>query len=234
MTQETLRQLARQLNKNKFLIAKPATDVFQCVQAFILLVKGVKIQDWLLAQLLMSCSLPQMVETIIEKKIDYANIIMCKKLYQLIPQQQNSLGKLIYQLISQSLNFLEDEKSKTQRSKSTIIKHEPNPYSNSVNKIIQSQNKNATNQRCKEDLHKIFQHRKITKHQKNKEDDEKKFELLKEKMKKINKNSYFISPRKIQFDQQEKIILSNNNSERQFIHNKQMRSLRSFRSSFYD
>ncbi|CAD8078896.1 unnamed protein product [Paramecium primaurelia] len=234
MTQETLRQLARQLNKNKFLIAKPATDVFQCVQAFILLVKGVKIQDWLLAQLLMSCSLPQMVETIIEKKIDYANIILCKKLYHLIPQQQNSLGKLIYQLISQSLNFLEDEKSKIQRSKSTILRHEPSIYSNSINKIVQYQNKNTSNQRCKEDLQKIFQHRKIIKNQKNKEDDEKKFELLKEKMKKINKNSYFISPRKMQFEQQEKIILSNNNSERQFIHNKQMRSLRSFRSSFYD
>ncbi|CAK83100.1 unnamed protein product (macronuclear) [Paramecium tetraurelia] len=223
MTQETLRQLARQLNKNKFLIAKPATDVFQCVQAFILLVKGVKIQDWLLAQLLMSCSLPQMVETIIEKKIDYANVILCKKLYQLIPQQQNSLGKLIYQLISQSLNFLEGERGKSQRSKSTILRHEP-----SVLWQQHQQNNFILKQECYQSKVKIIKNQKI------KEEDEKKFELLKEKMKKINKNSYFISPRKIQFEQQEKIILSNNNSERQLIHNKQMRSLRSFRSSFYD
>ncbi|CAD8083192.1 unnamed protein product [Paramecium sonneborni] len=233
MAQESIRLLAKQLNKNKFLIAKPATDVFQCVQAFILLVKGVKTKDWLLAQLLMSCSLNQMVEIILQKKIEYTNLIQCKKLFHLIPQQQNSLGKLVYELISQSLNFLEEDKYKFQRSKSTLLRHESNQYSQSFNKIGNF-NKKSSIIKCKEDLNKIIQNRKIIQDQKIREDDKKKFELLKEQMKKLNKNSYFMSPRKIQYDQQEKNILSNNNSERKLTNNKQMRSLRSFRQSFND
>ncbi|CAK74196.1 unnamed protein product (macronuclear) [Paramecium tetraurelia] len=233
MAQESIRLIAKQLNKNKFLIAKPATDVFQCVQAFILLVKGVKTKDWLLAQLLMSCSLNQMVETILERKIEYTNIIQCKKLFLLIPQQQNSLGKLVYQLISSSINFLEEDRSKFQRSKSTQLRHEQSQYSQCFNKIV-NYNKKGSLIKCKEDLNKIIQNRKILRDQKIKEDDQKKFELLKEQMKKLNKNSYFMSPRKILQDQQEQHVLSNNNSERRLTNNKQMRSLRSFRQSFYD
>ncbi|CAD8053281.1 unnamed protein product [Paramecium primaurelia] len=233
MAQESIRLIAKQLNKNKFLIAKPTTDVFQCVQAFILLVKGVKTKDWLLAQLLMSCSLNQMVETIIERKIEYTNLIQCKKLFHLIPQQQNSLGKLLYQLVSQSINYLEEDRSKFQRSKSTQLRNEQSQYSNCFNKIV-NYNKKGSLIKCKEDLNKIIQNRKILHDQKIKEDDQKKFELLKEQMKKLNKNSYFMSPRKIQYDQQEQHILSNNNSERKLTNNKQMRSLRSFRQSFYE
>ena len=81
-------------------------------------------------------------------------------------------------------------------------------------------NRNGSILKCREDLNKIIQNRKIIKNQQNKEDDNKKFELLKEQIKRLNKNSYFVSPRKVQYEQQEKVILNNSNSERKLINNK--------------
>ncbi|KAM3130320.1 hypothetical protein pb186bvf_017523, partial [Paramecium bursaria] len=146
-------------------------------------------------QQLMSVSLEQMIDQILINNIETTNILQCKKLLLQVPQQQTSLGKQLNQLIQVSLKHLDTGTTKLLRSKSTNLARKSN------HSVVNPTKIGNLVKAYKDDVKKMLDQRQSLK-KTFADRTNRHLEILKEQMKKVNKNSYFLSPRKQQHDSQ--------------------------------
>ncbi|CAD8123876.1 unnamed protein product [Paramecium sonneborni] len=189
---EFIQAQSQQIYQKIATIMKPTCDVQNYVKTLILLGTNQVDDDWL------SCKkrFEFAINRILLGNTDQNNYLFCEKILLKPFNKQTQLGRDLHSLLNNCLNFCKGE-NKCKRSKSglTTAKVCDNTQLNNSTKI------GALVKSFKEEYYKMIDTRPSLKSRMAEERANRHIEQIKEKIKRTNKTSYFISPRR---EQQEK------------------------------
>ncbi|CAD8197952.1 unnamed protein product [Paramecium octaurelia] len=168
-------------------ILKPTSDVYNYTKALLYLGTNQIEDDWSAAKL----NFQQAINRILQGNTDKKNYLFCEKMLLKSYNKQTQLGKDLYQLLKNCLNFCKEE-TRIKRSKSgqTTSKRYDHNLINNQTKI------GALVKSFKEEYQKMIETRPSLKTKMAEERVNKHIEQIKEKIKRTNKTCYFISPKK--------------------------------------
>ncbi|CAK66355.1 unnamed protein product (macronuclear) [Paramecium tetraurelia] len=173
-------------------LLKPTSDVYNYTKALIYLGTNKIEDDWSAAKL----NFDQAINRILQGNTDKKNYLFCEKMLLKSFNKQTQIGKDLYSLLTNCLNFCKKEnrikRSKSGQTTSKVYDHNLINNQTKIGVLVKS---------FKEEYQKMIETRPSLKSKMAEERVNRHIEQIKEKIKRTNKTSYFISPKK---EQQEK------------------------------
>ncbi|CAD8104941.1 unnamed protein product [Paramecium primaurelia] len=192
MRYEFIQAQSQQIYQKIIPILKPTPDVQSYVRALIYLGTNQLEDEWFSAKQHFEFA----INRILQGNIDRNNYLFCEKMLLKPFNKQTQLGRDLYSLLTNCLNFCKEEnkfkRSKSGQTTAKVCDHIQLNNSTKIGALVKS---------FKEEYQKMIDTRPSLKSRMVEERVNKHIEQIKEKIKRTNKTSYFISPRR---EQQEK------------------------------